>query len=108
MTSRSSDYDYRLEQITGQIAEINLQMKSITETVDKINRVLLNFGFDNFHLECNQDQKTYKISRHGSGDIDGMYLSEGEKILLHIYISTLTRKKKSRTTTQYVLLLMIP
>lgn len=60
-----------------EIRTLASQLTSIQPTVDGINSMLLNFGFDNFKLEISNNQKGYQLVR-SNGEI-ARHLSEGEK-----------------------------
>ncbi|MBN2161404.1 MAG: AAA family ATPase [Pontiellaceae bacterium] len=59
---------------------------SIQPTIDGINGLLHAFGFHGFKLEKSDEERFYKIIRSDGSDAKKT-LSEGEKLLLHFFIS---------------------
>lgn len=59
------------------IKEKEASITSITPTIDKINKILISFGFNGFRLETAMENGYYKITRNDGKDVDDT-LSEGE------------------------------
>lgn len=83
-------------------------LTSVIPTVNSINKILTNFGFDGFHIEENTDQKgTYKIVRADGSDASTT-LSEGEhNFLAFIYFYQLCFGSQQNTRSMKNKILVI-
>lgn len=79
--------DTKIKSLQNEISGLEKQIKSVTPTVVAINKILQGFGFTNFKLEPNTDDKYYKIVRM-DGSPAKETLSEGERnfiVFLYFY-----------------------
>ena len=71
-------FDSEIRKINISLTDLEKQRVSIKPTVDKINRILESFGFNNFKLCASSEDSKYQIVRPG-GALVGETLSEGER-----------------------------
>ncbi|WP_371246773.1 AAA family ATPase [Mycoplasmopsis agassizii] len=70
-----------LNYINIEINKLESQIISIVPTINNINKILSNFGFNNFKLARDENDMNYKIIRNDGSDAQET-LSEGEKNFL--------------------------
>lgn len=68
----------KLEAKQEEMEECERKITSIKPTIDAINKLLMSFGFTNFHLAESEDSGFYEVKRFDGSDAK-QTLSEGEK-----------------------------
>lgn len=87
LTAKLTESSNKLAALTKRIQSLEKQATSIRPTIDAINSLLSQFGFDGFKLEASADGKHYTLVRP-NGDDARQTLSEGEKsfvVFLYFY-----------------------
>ncbi len=93
------------------IRDITADITSVKPTIDRINSILLSFGFDNFQIEPSLENKHYYKIRRNNGEPAEDTLSEGEITLItFLYFIQLAEGSldKDNITTDRIIVLDDP
>ena len=71
-----------IKRLENEIVDLNAKVISVAPTVDRINKLLINFGFDNFIIAQSSEQKNEYQLRRPDGSMAAHTLSEGEETFI--------------------------